>query len=111
MNPINKLIAIAMILLMISATLTQKQMAAGPQATGAATVGNADDFSAMSATASGCPGVSFNQSAGSPFGVGARPNFVAVGDFNLDGKPDMATASSMSNSVTILLGDGAGGFR
>ena len=35
---------------------------------------------------------------------------MAVGDFNLDGKPDLATANADSNNVTILLGDGTGGF-
>ena len=31
-------------------------------------------------------------------------------DFNRDGKPDLATANSIDNDVTILLGSGAGGF-
>ena len=35
---------------------------------------------------------------------------MAVGDFNLDGKPDLATANAGSDNVTILLGDGMGGF-
>src|SRR5262249_59918431 len=47
---------------------------------------------------------------GSPFGAGTNPNSVAVGDFNRDGKPDLAVANRLSNNVTILLGDGAGGF-
>jgi VCBS repeat protein/Calx-beta domain-containing protein len=33
-----------------------------------------------------------------------------VGDFNLDGKPDLAVANSGHTTVTILLGDGSGGF-
>src|SRR5262245_21054648 len=52
----------------------------------------------------------FTQPAGSPVGVGAGPFSVAVSDFNLDGKPDLATANQNSNTVTILLGDGMGGF-
>jgi len=52
----------------------------------------------------------FTQAAGSPVGVGALPLSVAVGDFNLDGKPDLAVANTSSNNVTILLGDGAGSF-
>ena len=41
--------------------------------------------------------------------VGQGPYSVAVGDFNGDGKPDLATANFL-NSVSVLLGDGAGGF-
>ena len=52
----------------------------------------------------------FTQPAGSPVGVGGSPQSVVVSDFNLDGKPDLATANSGSNNVTILLGDGLGGF-
>ena len=36
---------------------------------------------------------------------------VAVGDFNLDGAADMAVTNQNSNNVSILLGDGTGGFR
>ena len=35
---------------------------------------------------------------------------VAVGDFNGDGKPDLAVANSGSDSVSILLGTGTGTF-
>ena len=40
------------------------------------------------------------------FTVGAFPASVAVADFNGDGKPDLATANSSSNNVSVLLGDG-----
>jgi hypothetical protein len=55
-----------------------------------------------------CNPVSF--AAAANVGVGARPNSVAVGDFNGDGKQDLAIANSEPNNVSILLGDGAGGF-
>ena len=42
--------------------------------------------------------------------VGLQPVSVAVGDFNGDGAPDIATANENSNSVSIRLGDGLGGF-
>jgi hypothetical protein len=35
--------------------------------------------------------------------TGTTPNFVAVGDFNGDGIPDLATANNVSNTVTVLL--------
>jgi hypothetical protein len=51
------------------------------------------------------------------FGVGNGPGSVAVGDFNLDGKPDLVTANSDFSTfppppgkVSVLLGDGMGGF-
>ncbi len=46
----------------------------------------------------------------SPFAVGASPYSVAVGDFNGDGNPDLAVANVNSNNVTVLLGNGSGGF-
>src|SRR5688572_24101392 len=52
----------------------------------------------------------FVQAAGSPIAVGNDPNSVAVADFNLDGKPDLAVGQGGSNTVMILLGDGSGGF-
>jgi len=38
------------------------------------------------------------------FGTGDSPRSVAVGDFNGDGKLDLATANSNDNTVLILLG-------
>src|SRR4051794_2204207 len=52
----------------------------------------------------------FTQPAGSPYAAGTAPNQIATGDFNLDTKPDLAVVNSSSDNVTILLGDGAGGF-
>ena len=52
----------------------------------------------------------FTEAPGSPVEVGASPQFLAIADFNGDGKPDIATANSPDNTVTVLLGNGAGGF-
>ena len=40
--------------------------------------------------------------------VGFNPYSVAVGDFNNDGKPDVAVANAVAGSVTIALGNGDG---
>lgn len=42
--------------------------------------------------------------------VGANPFSVAIGDFNGDGRQDLATSNYSSNTVSIKLGDGSGGF-
>ena len=42
--------------------------------------------------------------------VGAGPRDVVVGDFDGDGNLDVATANGGATTVTIRLGDGAGGF-
>lgn len=60
----------------------------------------------------------FKPSAGSPFPCGDSPFFVAVGDLNGDGKPDLAIVNAPSSTsdrqgrdgLTLLLGDGTGGF-
>ena len=44
------------------------------------------------------------------FTTGSHPNSVAVGDFNGDGRQDLAVADWDSSAVSVLLGDGAGGF-
>jgi hypothetical protein len=49
-------------------------------------------------------------SAKTDFTVGTQPIAVTVGDFNGDGKLDLATTSNIYNTVSILLGDGSGGF-
>ncbi|HLG16382.1 MAG TPA: VCBS repeat-containing protein [Blastocatellia bacterium] len=52
--------------------------------------------------------VSFGPKA--DFGTGNGSQSVAVGDFNGDGKPDLAVADDRSDTVSILLGTGTGGF-
>ena len=52
----------------------------------------------------------FTPAAGSPYSTGATPQGVAVGDFNLDGKLDLVTANSGAFTVSVFVGNGAGGF-
>jgi hypothetical protein len=47
--------------------------------------------------------LSYTASSGSPFAVGSLPRSVAVGDFNKDGKPDLAVANYNDDDVTVLL--------
>ncbi|MEP6611424.1 MAG: VCBS repeat-containing protein, partial [Mucilaginibacter sp.] len=61
----------------------------------------------------------FNETAGSPFACGDSPFGVAVGDINRDGNLDLAVVNSPTitssntgrDGLTILLGDGKGGFK
>ncbi len=51
-----------------------------------------------------------NFSGSTEVSVGTNPRSVAVGDFNGDGKLDIATANSVDATVSIRLGNGAGNF-
>ena len=53
----------------------------------------------------------FEAAPGSPFAVGTSPGWIVAGDFNDDGRDDLATTNNISNSVSVLLNDGKGGFR
>lgn len=53
---------------------------------------------------------SFTAAANSPFAVETRPFYVAVGDVNGDGHPDLMTTHDDINLMSTLLGDGRGGF-
>jgi hypothetical protein len=52
----------------------------------------------------------FIPSAGSPFACGKGPNDIATGDFNGDGNLDLVIANTETPYLTVLLGDGKGGF-
>src|SRR4029077_2273341 len=52
-----------------------------------------------------------NFAAAVNYPAGASPIGVVVGDFNGDGKPDIAVANSVDGSVSILLGNGDGTFK
>ena len=55
-----------------------------------------------------CPNPNFTGTT--EVAVGTRPYSVAVGDFNSDGKLDLVSANSGSNTASIRLGDGTGNF-
>jgi hypothetical protein len=58
--------------------------------------------------ADGCSGV--NLKGARDYSVGQTPYAVAAGDFNSDGKPDIAAADYFGNSVRIAFGNGSGAF-
>ena len=60
--------------------------------------------------ACGLAGLDAGFSAPVHYGVGAGPVSEAVGDFNGDGKPDLAIANNWDSTLTVLLGHGDGGF-
>ncbi len=53
----------------------------------------------------------FQEAPQSPIAVGTTPVWIAVGDFNGDGKPDLAVANVNSDTVSVLLGNGDGTFQ
>jgi FG-GAP-like repeat len=52
----------------------------------------------------------FSPARGSPFPAGHNPNDLAVGDFDRDGRLDLAIANHETQHLTVLLGDGQGGL-
>jgi hypothetical protein len=59
-------------------------------------------------TGSNCAAPNFTDRA--DFTAGGGPLGIVAADFNRDGKNDMAVANENGDSVTVLLGDGIGGF-
>lgn len=72
------------------------------------TTSNQDDNSVSALLGNGKGG--FTPAAGSPFAVGRAPYPHAVGDVNKDGNVDIVTPNVGSNNVSVLLGNGKGGF-
>jgi hypothetical protein len=52
----------------------------------------------------------FGAASGSPVPAGEGPSGIVTADLNNDDKADLAVANNKSREVTVLLGDGAGGF-
>ena len=65
-------------------------------------------LAALDAGAQVCSVVTFG--AGTDFAVGTAPDATAVGDFNGDGRLDLAVSNFVSNDVSILLATGVGQF-
>src|SRR5262249_9659723 len=61
----------------------------------------------LNTTAAGASAPSFAPQQ--TFATGPAPRSVAVGDFNRDGKPDLAVANYHSNTVSVLLNTTAAG--
>lgn len=52
----------------------------------------------------------FERSAGSPFAAGDNPSDLTLGDFDEDGRLDVAVANHETSYLSVLLGDGKGGL-
>src|SRR5439155_4821028 len=66
-----------------------------------------NDVSVLRGTGDG----TFQAAVDVPLPAGSNPSSVAVGDFDGDGKPDLAVAIPRSNHVLVLLGTGEGTFQ
>ncbi|MCU1262484.1 MAG: repeat-containing protein, partial [Bryobacterales bacterium] len=71
-------------------------------------VTNSSDNTATMLLGDGAGG--FTPSAQSPLATGKFPSFVTAGDLDGDGNPDVAIVNQNDNSITVLLGNGSGGF-
>lgn len=64
---------------------------------------------ALLAGGAGAAAPAFVQAPGSPLAADG-PTWEGIGDVNRDGRLDLAVANELTDSVSIRLGDGAGGF-
>ena len=71
--------------------------------------GNGDEGSVSVLLGNG-PGGNPGFAAAVNYHVGVQPDDVVVGDFDNDGKLDLAVANQQSSSVSLLSGDGTGAF-
>jgi uncharacterized protein (TIGR03437 family) len=63
----------------------------------------------VSQTVNAAPGGGFQ--AAVSYAVGFNPTYAAIGDFNADGKADLAVANAGSGTISVLLGNGDGTFQ
>src|SRR5258706_11843979 len=54
--------------------------------------------------------ISFAPKTDFPTGPGSGPGSIAVGDLNRDGILDLVTGDQLGATVSVLLGNGTGGF-
>ena len=66
-------------------------------------------FAAPGTRAAG-PSITFSPPINTPSG-GRQPSSVVTGDFNRDGKMDVAVTNRADNTVTVLIGNGDGTFQ
>ena len=57
-----------------------------------------------------CPAPSFNTAPDIILAGGSQPGPLTKADFNNDGKVDLASANFVHNNVSVMLGNGSGGF-
>ena len=97
-----------------TATLSTRFLSTGVRALTAVYGGDATSAPSRSAvlqqTVSTLGATGFTAASGSPVTVGNSPFGLAGGDFNGDGRLDLAVPNTVSNTVTILLGNSGGGF-
>jgi len=72
-------------------------------------VANADDHNATVFLNEGKN--KFSIATGSPFFVDSFPNDIAIADFNKDNNLDLAIANNETKHLSVLLGNGKGGFH
>lgn len=73
--------------------------------------GNGDSFvNTPAPSAAGPVAVPVNFAAPTNFAVGSQPWGIAGADFNVDGNLDLVVTNSNAGNISILLGNGAGGF-